>query len=83
MSPLFFAPHLPDKPMVKRRGKLFAKRVYMIPCDAVPKMTSLGRFIHNYSFLSAKVDSVNLDLKNTSVKYISCVKRVELARVDW
>ena len=58
------------------------KRVYTIPCVAEPKNDNpFGRIILNYSFPC--VDSVNSTLKNTSVKYISFVERVELARADW
>ena len=65
--------------------KFLGQRVYVIPCGAVPKNDDpFGRIIHNYSYPSAKHDSVNSALVNTSVKYISFKARVEeLARVDW
>ena len=65
--------------------KFLGQRVYVIPCGAVPKNDNpFGRIIHNYSYPSAKHDSVNSALVNTSVKYISFKARVEeLARVDW
>ena len=64
--------------------KLLGRRVYVIPCGAVPKNDDpFGRIIHNYSYPSAKYDSVNSALVNTAVEYLSFKARVkELARVD-
>ena len=60
-------------------------RVYVIPCGAVPKNDDpQGRIIHNYSHPTAKHNSVNSALINTSVKYTSFKARVKsLAGVDW
>ena len=60
-------------------------RVYVIPCGAVPKNGDpQGRIIHNYSHPTAKHNSVNSALINTSVKYTSFKARVKsLAGVDW
>lgn len=65
--------------------KMLGRRVYVIPCGAVPKNDDpFGRIIHNYSYPSAKYDSVNSALENTAVKYLTFKARVkELARVDW
>ena len=61
------------------------KQFYTIPCGAVPKNNDPeGRIIHNYSYPSAKIGSVNSALINTSVSYISFRERVALLeKVDW
>ena len=58
---------------------------YTIPCGAVPKNGDpLGRIIHDYSWPSAKHNSVNSALLNTSVEYISFKERArQLSKVDW
>ena len=58
---------------------------YKIPCGAVPKNGDpLGRIIHDYSFPSATLGSVNAALINTSVQYISFVERArQLSKVKW
>ena len=65
--------------------KFLGRPVYVIPCGAVPKNDDpFGRLIHNYSHPSAKHNSVNSALVNTSVKYMAFKARVKcLARVDW
>ena len=58
---------------------------YTVPCGAVPKKQDpFGRIIHDYSWPSAVRGSVNSALVNTSVEYISFVKRAEkLSKVNW
>ena len=65
--------------------KFLGRHVYVIPCGAVPKNDDpFGRIIHNYSHPSAKHNSVNSALINTSVRYMSFKARVKsLAGVDW
>ena len=47
--------------------KMLGRRVYVIPCGAVPKNDDpFGRIIHNYSYPSVKYDSVNSALENTA-----------------
>ena len=61
------------------------RKVYVIPCGAVPKGGDKnGRIIHNYSYQHKGARSVNAALTNTSVEYITFKKRVALlAKVDW
>ena len=55
------------------------KDFYVIPCGAVPKNDDPeGRIIHNYSFPSPDIGSVNSALLNTSVSYLSFKERVAL-----
>ena len=65
--------------------KFLGRKVYVIPCGAVPKDGDKnGRIIHNYSHPHKNALSVNSALTNTSVEYITFKERVALlAEVDW
>ena len=69
----------------KRIENFLGKKVYVIPCGAVPKKGEKnGRIIHNYSYPHKDALSVNAALTNTSVEYITFKKRVALLTdVDW
>ena len=69
----------------KRVENFLGKKVYVIPCGAVPKNGDKnGRIIHNYSYPHKSALSVNSALTNTSTEYITFKKRVALlADVDW
>ena len=66
--------------------KFLGRKVYVIPCGAVPKNNDpCGRIIHDYSYPKKNYStSINTALTNTSVEYITFKNRVaELAQVDW
>ena len=69
----------------ERVENFLGKKVYVIPCGAVPKNGDInGRIIHNYSYPRKNALSVNSALTNTSTEYITFKKRVALlAEVDW
>ena len=69
----------------KKVEKFLKRKVHIIPCGAVPKNEDpWGRIIHNFSFPSKNVNSINSALTDTSVEYISFKKTVSLlAQVDW
>ena len=69
----------------KKVENFLKKKVYVVPCGAVPKNgDENGRIIHNYSHPQKKSLSVNSALTNTSVEYITFKKRVAmLSEVDW
>ena len=64
--------------------QFLGRSFYTIPCGAVPKnQDPCGRIIHDYSSPSAKENSVNSALINTSVKYISFLERArQLSKTD-
>ena len=69
----------------ERVENFLGKKVYIIPCGAVPKDGDInGRIIHNYSYPRKNTLSVNSALTNTSTEYITFKERVALlAEVDW
>ena len=71
---------------LKKVEEFLGRKVYVIPCGAVPKNDDpFGRVIHDYSYPKKKYsNSINAALTNTSVEYITFKNRVaELAQVDW
>ena len=70
---------------LKKIEKFLKRKVYIIPCGAVPKNNDpCGRIIHDYSHPDKKVGSINSALTYTSVNYITFKERVaQLAQVDW
>ena len=69
----------------KKVEDFLKRKVYVIPCGAVPKNGDKnGRIIHNYSYPYKNALSVNSALVDTSTEYITFKQRVALlAEVDW